>query len=110
MIERDREIAEIRGECEHYWGTREYDCTLCETYKCKCDQFAGSIKKPYSTSIVHAMELWEEMKAEWGMPKLEVLHGNRAECSAWHEGIIYEGETEADAISGAWLKWKREGK
>ena len=102
---RDREIAVLRGD----------DCIAdVEEIGCRgnctvCDNWAY---KPYSTDISAALELWGEMKAsgkavelsshsEWGMICRFVSD----------KPTIYSasGETEADAISGAYLKWRNEG-
>lgn len=68
--------------------------------------------KPYSTDIACAMELWEEMKGagynlelsfhnKWGIIcRFVTKHPDNTVC------FTAGGETEADAISGAWLKWK----
>lgn len=75
--------------------------------------------KPYSTSIVHAMELWEEMKANIkdssiGLLSLKIATTSILIVCEMFESHInnpsvlarHQAETEADAISGAWLKWK----
>jgi hypothetical protein len=118
--ERDREVAEVRG-----YKVREGE-TNYKGNKRKIKQMRIMTKeKPYlksharwvplakySTDIAAAMELWEEMKGA-GYVKLEApftssLHG-AVNCCFWpkNKGMfnIY-GKTEADAISGAYLKWK----
>ncbi len=47
-VERDKVIAELRESYSSEFG-------------------ANAARKPYSTSIVHAMELWEEMEYEANM-------------------------------------------
>lgn len=108
-IERDRRIAELRGEKED--RLEDYLCDRCYRMEgcVSCDNYGHS---PYSTDIACAMELWEEMKGVMAV-KLEAWSGvdhkqiidcyykptpNSYEC--------YSGDTEADTISGAWLKWK----
>ncbi len=114
----DREIAKLKGICAH--ETLEtvvdshdyYDC-------CKCSKRFLPFKnyvKPYSTDIATAMELWEEMKAAGVMLTLQYHKNSGIGCrlSLTNEEAFFDrasmssyAETEADAISGAWLKWKR---
>jgi hypothetical protein len=119
--DRDREIAEIRGdkpECiPEPWKSNEH--AICSR-AISCDVCTKKRDKPYSTDIAAAFELWEEMKA-WARKQPHAYDGEIASIQAEMEGtlcilwtelttpIYYRAETEADAISGAWLKWK-EGK
>lgn len=109
--ERDKVIAELRGELCHHPKIKEVGCKvekpiarICED-ECKCLFYHI---KPYSTSIVHAMELWEEMPTGTQLSKnpngatVRVKHGHH-----YKDYIVYKGDTEADAISGAYLKWKQ---
>jgi hypothetical protein len=109
--ERDKQIAELRGECQYYWGIPKYNCTLADSYSCSCEHFIGSTDKPYSTDIACAFELWEEMK---GTGKVGIAYDNNS--IAKEDGILcyyghgihygdYIGASEADAISGAYVKW-----
>ena len=117
--ERDKKIAELQGdkqgECDDRSYEEYFNGWICET----CRQ-TGSWNnlgehdipiKPYSTSIVHAMELWEEMKGA-GSLELEtfdksLIHSVRCTLELPEEVYFYhEAETEADAISGAYLLWK----
>jgi hypothetical protein len=112
--DRDREIAEMRGdkpECiPEPWKSNEH--AICSR-AISCDVCTKKRDKPYSTDIAAAFELWEEMKGDKDNHAIR-LRGREGFmiCSVdrpWGEEIGYQGETEADAISGAWLKWK-EGK
>lgn len=115
-IERDKQVAELRGD-DRVCG---FDtCAYMMSPAHDCDDCQYLIDKPYSTDISCAMELWEEMKQ--GGCNL-YLHYNAADAAPKSiRGIAVEvikpsykindlewvkGETEADAISGAWLKWK----
>lgn len=92
--ERDRKIAKIRGE--------HYQCTMTPH-----ERKLKSIK-PYSTNISAAMELWEEMKGA-GELYLSYDEETRCICHIWSGGnciVEYWADTEADAISGAYLQWK----
>jgi hypothetical protein len=107
-VERDKQIAELRGD------KKLQHMTMFAGRPEKVDWYY----KPYSTDIATAMELWEEMKGANLRPSLTVYTSDDGEhklaCEArliadkpitrWRE----IGETEADAISGAWLKWRAE--
>ena len=110
--ERDKVIAELRGECAHEALAKVVDSH--DYYDChKCSKMFLPYKnyiKPYSTGIATSMELWEEMKGAGATLTLEceetwvqviAVFGN-------HPTARGAAETEADAISGAWLKWKEE--
>jgi hypothetical protein len=66
-----------------------------------------SIIKPYSTDISAAMELWGEMR-EAGIKPWLCNVDKIVLCTTADKDSYREATTEADAISGAWLKW-REG-
>lgn len=76
---------------------------------------------PYSTDIATAMELWDEMRAlvrksSVGKIILEMdTTGYLIYCKVFATSISvptkcfeHKSQTEAGAISGAWLKWKEE--
>lgn len=125
--ERDKVIAELRGDCYHdYELTRESDfpdedahiwtCKLClhdEYTWGRRPEHPGN-GKPYSTDIATAMTLWEEMKGEALMLALDYAKSSKIKCIFFEDSSVdvyyHENcETEADAISGAWLKWKQGG-
>ncbi len=64
----------------------------------------------YSTKIATAIELWKEMVEAKLMPTLKTIWieegelGYRVSCEGGH--FMHETWAIADAISGAWLKWK----
>jgi hypothetical protein len=88
--ERDKEIAILRGEAE---------------------------PKPWSTDISVAFELWEEMKGASRYVKLYISDVKKSGIYMFFEGktdnegwkITHVGKDEADAISGAYIKWKTKG-
>jgi hypothetical protein len=92
-VERDRQIAEIRGDGQ-------------------------PIYRPYSTDITAAMELWEEMvvKGAYYLIKTRKLsrRGNVYRVRIMRENaLLFTGaDTEglnkamAAAISGAWMRWR----
>jgi hypothetical protein len=107
----NKRIAELRREEKDY----------CEIERCmhgmsSCDDCQFADYKPYSTDIACAMELWEEMAREWHevtlirtfrMPDIWITV-----CLCDDNDLVHEhrGETEAEAIAGAWLKWKGQEK
>ncbi len=126
-IERDKRIAELMGWVvkERIINRRGWDCTVeCESKTEKQIASYGWHRrerysedgrqwkaiKPYSTSIAHAMELWDEMKEAGEHPCLGVRVDGWIFCNTMTDRLKVEndtiGENEADAISGAWLKWK----
>jgi hypothetical protein len=123
--ERDKQIAELRGEykCMHDMRPRGLPpeaniADMCEKnsicWPTHCFEGVCLIwkVKPYSTDISCAMELWEEMIES----ELQFyIDANKTHSSVWmlDEGIgdrIMLNEVVpynlADAISGAYLKWK----
>ncbi len=122
--ERDKVIAEMRGDkaglCEDGGLNEYYDGYICDCgYKGEWGDYPEHDipVKPYSTDIAYAMELWEEMKKVGDVElDFKIRQGN-CYCRLGIGGepsddydieIVNIVETEADAISGAWLKW-REG-
>jgi hypothetical protein len=126
--ERDREIAEVRG-----FTVREVNVRGKFQYcipRGPAGYGRGYPRCPvpkWSTDIAAAMELWEEMKNGRGdsIPLKKRVISVRLEYNIGYashpDGIIgvrivmpgdesdvinYRGKTEADAISGAYLKWK----
>ena len=122
--ERDREIAEIKYPDMEYveQNHRGVMMGFMRDPNIKKGYGYGNPRhkvKPYSTSIAHAMELWEEMKgavkeSSIGQLSLELnttsflincqiieTHINKPT-----KHVNHKGNTEADAISGAWLKWR----
>lgn len=98
-VERDKQIAELRGDRQiHEDNKYRY------YYK----------DKPYSTDIATAFELWEEMKGASRYVKLYISDVKKSGIYMFFEGktedddwkITHVGETEADAISGAYEKWR----
>jgi hypothetical protein len=66
---------------------------------------------PWSTDITAAMILWAEMREAKQWPSLNVMGtGDVVLCylavTDDEDMIEYQAETEADAISGCYLKWK----
>ena len=59
----------------------------------------------YSTSLTDAWKLWKEMKGDH--PEL-LVRSNHIRCYVFKDTVLvrYYGDTEADAISGAWVMWK----
>jgi len=119
-IELDRAIAEMRGEksCMHYSGfplgvsEDSEGCTNDSIAWPDCENCLMFSHKPYSSSIVHAMELMNEMILEWDFVDI-------SSCQRGHVVNLVRnlenfhnthGRTMAEAISGAWYKWKQEGK
>ena len=124
-VERDKVVAELRGDkpdiichlpteadCPYYGHVGEEDCPD------KCEYLKPDYK-PYSTDIACAFELWEEMKGAIRNSSASVLRLNIDTISYLICCTVLEShmgkpsklgkclaETEADAISGAWLKWK----
>jgi hypothetical protein len=120
-IERDKQIAEVRGdevfiECHHdlipcdcIWEPTRTECGMESPETCKDRQVYDP--KPYSTDISCAMELWEEMKGAGLFIVLCNPEKGDILCSVQDthgEEYYHEGETEADAISGCFLKWKKQ--
>ena len=109
-IERDKQIAGLRGTlCSHPY-MHEIGCQVKAPSSEICEDKCGCLfyqVKPYSTDISAAMELWEEIPQNSQMMKnpdgvTVIVYTN------WqiHKRLKYKGEDTADAISGAWLKWK----
>ena len=69
------------------------------------DGHYGSSHAPnWSTDISAAMKLWDEMKESY---KVQLIaDGPISIYCLLTQSIRYLGETEADAISGCYLKWK----
>ena len=113
-VERDRVIAELRGiECvylvrndiNYYVG-----CTFLDgKAECKNCRHETFCYKPYSTDIATAMELWEEMKGAGNPPYLICSGAGYVECYLHINGeqLVHTAGTEADAISGAYLRWRK---
>ncbi len=110
--EKNREIAELRygvcrvinepeyhGRCINKGGV-SHDCV-----KPRCIYRRTGIK-PYSTSIVYAMELAREMHSSGDKTADQLLHDA---WNWWMAGDDSSLQELADAISGAWLKWRNEG-
>ena len=115
--ERDRGIAEVRGdEGEERWscscgGTMYNKAQVHWHSRGHSDEYIVTQytkHKPYSTDISAAMELWRDLPRGCTLYKgaksfivriYKTNYPSRWECR-------HEGETEADAISGAYLKWK----
>jgi hypothetical protein len=131
--ERDRDIAEVRGdevfiECHHdlipcdcIWEPTKTECLMDSPETCRDRQIYPPL--PYSTDISCAMELWEEMHNSWQTSTWVIdtkCWEETGHCWAkvrqWWKEIEHESqrkhkslsEAMADAISGAWLKWKKE--
>ena len=117
-IERDKIIAEIKDEVKHTCHAHHMIARRCPTTgvnyceRMKCEYWRY---KEYSTDIATAMELWEEMKAAGVMLTLQYHKNSGIGCrlSLTNEEAFFDrasmssyAETEADAISGAWLEWK----
>jgi hypothetical protein len=109
--ERDREIAEVRGDFDngcgkpHFYRDCDNNCFNCATRK------AFKLDKPYSTDIACAMEL------ELPCNKYHELTYKKSDgffVEIWHQSkLIFTSEVniseaiaKADARSGAYLKWK----
>lgn len=104
-IERDKQIAEMRGEVCAFYVKKVVCASACESPN-ECDH---PLIKPYSTDISAAMELWEEMKAAVLFVVLCNPEKGDILCSVQDthgEEYYAEAETESDAISGAWIRWK----
>lgn len=111
-IERDKQIAELKGLTVidvNQRGNRQYQ------YKTGPGGYGKGFPRkkvpPYSTDISCAMELWEEMKGKFPSMHLSYMPDKSCRVYLKYEDmrgpIIYEGgETEADAISGAYVKWR----
>jgi hypothetical protein len=113
----DKRIAEIRKD--EFVCTLPEDAFMCPNWsewadkKCEhpCD-YKGAL--PYSTDIRYAMELWEEMKAANAILELCTTGGYKntgIACKVYIAGkmFLYKAETEAEAIAGAYLKWREDG-
>ncbi|KKM90519.1 hypothetical protein LCGC14_1237790 [marine sediment metagenome] len=127
-VERDKVIAELRGEksCMYYSGFPvdisgdAEGCTNDSIAWPDCDNCLMFSYKPYSTDIATAMTLETEMvnngltvtiaASKWG-------DGYKADATLFENGVgktsyYVSKELEtiekaiADAISGAWSKWK----
>ncbi len=113
--ERDKAILIAMGykevDAPKYWhcdsesGLVKYQGTDNEDWICpRC------MLRPYSTDISCAMKLWEEMKEK--SHEMYIIHRyGMVSCKVWSKNepnpkFYFVGKTEADAISGAWLKWK----
>jgi hypothetical protein len=124
--ERDKRIAEIRGDtCIAYSvvpikiHTAGPACMKKSIAFPDCHNCLMFLYPKYSTDINAAMELWEEMKSEIKGESLNskgelYLSFNNPDfmgpinCEIIDMGRILSsrGDTEADAISGVYLKWK----
>jgi hypothetical protein len=107
--ERDKYIAELRGEkctrlfieddpcnqdCKLFWDNR---CPLPNDYECK----------NWSTNRNDAWELWDEMKENLRQVELIYAPANFI-CVLYSyewKSIYFDGKDEADAISGAYIKY-----
>jgi NAD-dependent SIR2 family protein deacetylase len=106
-IERDREIAEIRGDdwllecligCENVFQMSKQKAE--EQATCPaCGEEVRAYPKPYSTDIATAFELAEDMRTATDADGFDILYEAVKE---WLE----IGKPFADAISGAWLEWR----
>lgn len=126
--ERDREVAIARNDC-CVNGVYVALCTPCIPTIPECD--GGCTEpKPYSTDITAAMELWEEMFTPqfhnlcvWDIhvsgfcpSQSNPKHYFSANIKNKHDQFKYRtgnvrhatvNEAMADAISGAYLKWRK---
>lgn len=114
--ERDKRIAELKGRCLHKntENYQEFGMEIIHYIRClDCRDSNVSLyekQKPYSTDITCAMGLWDEMAKAGLMPVIKTIwidHGElgyRVSCEGGH--FMHEAWDMADAISGAWLKWK----
>lgn len=131
-IERDKRIAELRGECIHMPDQDSFNphsstatCFLCAeefdalmVYELHSeDVIFTNVNQKYSTDIAAAMELWNEIREALRngsemKPRLYLESGTIwVACEMWdvrpdkmrHKHLA---ETEADAISGCYLKWR----
>jgi hypothetical protein len=115
--ERDTKIAEMRGECTHsdkrLMPTGDFYCVDCHIF--------SPFFKSYSTDISCAMELWEEMHTSgetgldhWRANTWKFDIGYRARIENVWKGIEVITNAKhaslnsalADAISGAYVKWR----
>jgi hypothetical protein len=110
----DKRIAELRGE--ECWNDDNPNWSFCDT---TCDKCNTPMAKPYSTDIRYAMELWGEMKAA-GMSLQLNSYGDIVRCVLYKPYVTTKGNrlkelyadashTEAEAIAGAYLKWREDG-
>jgi hypothetical protein len=118
--ERDRRIAELRGDkCTQYsmtpieFGTSGPACrynSIAFPDDCRREGESyclGYEDKPYSTDITTAMELWDEMVKDGLYPVLRTIEIDHGEIGyRMCAGEVYEGWSKADAISGCYLEWK----
>jgi hypothetical protein len=87
--ERNKQIAVLRGEDKPIYDEQAQTWYIPD--------------KDYR-KIEHAFELWEKMKAAGFTITLDSHKTGESECFVNDRpGVEYTDETEADAISGAWL-------
>ena len=117
-IERDKQIAEVKGEKCEYECTNDYNEERCIIHtfipNIGCKACPDLRYKPYSIDISTAMELWEEMhKAGLIVEMFQRIDGmflirlGEKGDHQWADHVLDKfGDTASSAISGAWLKWK----